>query len=687
MKASRNRTLVFALLALLVVFAGCKGESPTAPTPGGGTGNGNNGGGTTPPTGATITLTVSNANPLVNSTSVITATVTQNNNPVPNGTAVEFQTTLGTFQDTGLKTTLRTTTNGVATATLTSSAAGTATVTAIVNNVTKTTTVTFTATPVTPPPTSTAPTVTGVTPTSGLATGGQTLTITGTNFRTPVRVLFQFSDGTVKEGFVCATCVTPTSITVVTPAVNLGAGQTLDATVVVLTEAGTSNETRTTASGPFTFRAAQLTPVVSYVSPDSGPIDGGTRITIFGEGFEAPVAVSFRPSQGQGAWSAMTVISVTFNQIVAMTPKASDVLPGGSGTLTGPVDMRVRNINSNTEVISTQVFRYTPAMVINGFRPLQGSALGGTDVTIDGSGFNPPVDVFIGGILAQTIKVTGTQIIARTNALASPCGQGSGTVVVTNIDNGDSASAQAPYSFTYIGVNPVISSVTGGPFVPGSTVTAIVTNPGVGPLGTALTKFQVGSTNVTPNPQTITAGTGNQTFTLVVPTTGFQFPTIHCTTASATPGTQLGSINVDLTFNNVTTGCSNTLSNGLTINPPGPNTCLQPPTASTSAGPCPTGIAFGTVASGTTSAPQQFTISNAPNSQTLTLSAPAVTGTNATVTVIPTSATTVNGGASTAPYTVTVQPTAAGPFTGTITFTTNDPTKTSLQICVSGTGT
>src|SRR5438876_3928285 len=131
----RQRKMMFALLALILIFAGCKAESPTTPTvtsPGGGPT-----GGVTPPTNATINLTVSNANPLVNSNVVITATVTQNNQNVPNGTAVQFSTTLGTFTDTGTTITIRTTTNGVATATLTSATAGTATITATANNVSK----------------------------------------------------------------------------------------------------------------------------------------------------------------------------------------------------------------------------------------------------------------------------------------------------------------------------------------------------------------------------------------------------------------------------------------------------------------------------------------------------------------------------------------------------------------------
>ncbi|MEA2338412.1 MAG: hypothetical protein QOE82_2419, partial [Thermoanaerobaculia bacterium] len=92
-------------MALLALFAGCKGESPTAPPPitgtsGGGTGSGSGTG--QPPVGATIVLSATTLAPFTSSTSTITATVTQNNVAVPNGTAVEFSTTTAnaSFTDT-----------------------------------------------------------------------------------------------------------------------------------------------------------------------------------------------------------------------------------------------------------------------------------------------------------------------------------------------------------------------------------------------------------------------------------------------------------------------------------------------------------------------------------------------------------------------------------------------------------
>ena len=82
------------LTVLLSVLVACKGETPTAP-PGGSTPPG-----TPPSSGLNVALSASNSDPLVDSTVVITATVTQNNQVVPNGTAVEFSTNRGTFTDT-----------------------------------------------------------------------------------------------------------------------------------------------------------------------------------------------------------------------------------------------------------------------------------------------------------------------------------------------------------------------------------------------------------------------------------------------------------------------------------------------------------------------------------------------------------------------------------------------------------
>src|SRR5688572_25842557 len=214
----RSRKYLLALVALLLVLAGCKGESPTAPPPGSGPGNPP---GTPPPvTGTSLTLTANNLSPLTNSTTTLSATVTVNGSPAPNGTAVEFGAApLGTFQDTGTNTSIRTTTNGVATAVLTSATAGTTRVTAVVGSVVQQLDITFRVGTDPGPGTGTV-TITSVTPGTGLAQGGEIITITGTGFGEPVRVFFNLGNNVVREAAVIS--VTPTTLQVIAPSVDLG---------------------------------------------------------------------------------------------------------------------------------------------------------------------------------------------------------------------------------------------------------------------------------------------------------------------------------------------------------------------------------------------------------------------------------------------------------------------------------
>ncbi|MEK6371645.1 MAG: IPT/TIG domain-containing protein [Acidobacteriota bacterium] len=689
MKHGRQRLLFFlALAALLAIFAGCKGESPTAPpvTGTGGTGGaGNPPGGVTPPVGATLVLTVSNANPLIDSVSTITATVSLNGQPVVNGTAVEFVTNLGIFTDTQDVRTIRTTTNGVTTAVLTSPDAGVATVSATVNNVTRTVQVTFSETPIIPVPPSTAPTISSVTPNTGPPTGGTTININGTNFRTPVRVIVDAGPAGSKEAFVVS--VTPTQIVAVTPSINLAATQTQAAAITVIVDAGSATEARVTRSAAFTYVTTNLTPIFRALSPTSGPIEGGTRVTILGDAFDAAggVQVFFGSAQAQ-------IIGINFNQIIVMSPTARDTAPNASGPVTGPVDLRIKNIASGKEVIAVAAFRYTPKMQITTVQPLIGTALGGTIVTIDGTGFNDPLAVFFGDVLAQVLKVTGTQIQARTGALASPCTSASGgAITVMNTDNGDTAIAPPLFAFQYVGVAPTITGVTvnSPPAVPGGSLQVSVLNPGVGPLGTANVRFTIGASTAFALPNPILVGTGTTVFTVNIPT-NVTFPTIACLNTGVA-GTQLGPVTFPITFNNLTTTCTDTLTDAVTVFPSGANPCITPPVAAvTSPVPPACANAGSVVAAGAATGNATITIANnapATGGGTLRITGVTVSGANASeFTVAPPPTVTVAAGASTN-FTVTFDPAAVGARTASVTFTTNDPNNPTLTVCLTGAGT
>ena len=565
MQKLRQHKYLFAVAALVLVFAGCKGESPTAPTTSTNPPT-TTSGGTPPPTTANITLTVSNPTPQVNSSSIVTATVTDGNNqPVANGTAVEFDTTLGTFTEANAQTTIRTTTNGVATVTLTSALAGPATVSAIVANVKKTATVTFSTVPVNPPGPDLTPAITGITPNFGRPQGGEVVTISGKNFRVPLRVLFDFGAGTTpKEATIISS--TGTSVQVLTPSVDLGpTAQQLAATVKLINEAGTPNEVVVT--GPqFTYQLTILTPSVTILTPSSGPIDGGTRVTISGQGFQTPLVVQFG-SISTNTWQDVQVLNATFNQILIVTPKASDVQPGGSGVVTGPVDIRITNVASAKQVTLANVFRYTPKMVITAVGPTEGPITGGTRVRIDGTGFNDPIAVTIGGIAAQPISVSGTEIIAVTGVPVVPgCADVTGPISVTNVDNGDSAVATG-LVFSFRVPKPVIISATNTTV--GQTTTIVVFNATPGVPRLTIGDVPLAITSATTDP-----ATGLTTFVATVPTTvSTLLKTQTCPAGGTTPVPTPLTVN----FANATTSCTATLPNGITVSPlPAPAVTLNP---------------------------------------------------------------------------------------------------------------
>lgn len=689
MKTTTLRIVLIVLVAVLALtMIGCKGESsPTAPpststVPPGGT--------VTPPTGASITLTVSNANPLVSSRVTITATVAQNGAAVPDGTAVQFTTTNGTFADTGTNTTIRTTTGGVATAILSSSSAGAATVTATVNNVSKTTTVTFTTVPTVTPPPSTTPTITAVcvqtgstctTPAIGIPAGGQQVVITGTNFRQPVRVLFDPGNGQpAKEAFVSS--VTATQIVAVAPPFDVTTGQTLPVTITVITEAGTATEQKASLASAFTYQLAVLTPSVRTVSPTSGPIDGGTRVSILGDAFQAPVQVFFGAAEAQ-------VIKVTFNEIDVMSPTARDTAPNASGPVTGPVDIKVRNVGSGKETTFPAGFRYIAKMQITAFGPGSGTAFGGTRVTIDGVGFNDPIAISIGGLAAAPISVSGTQIVAITSRTPVPCTPPTGQIVVTNVDNGDQATSGTAFSF--VPEKPLITSVSPLQAQPGQTVTVTVVKPGVGQDGTAFIRFTMsaGSTAFTifPTPSAINDPVGPISFSLNVPSPPLSaFPTEACTTGGGLAGTRPAPLGSTITFVNATTGCTDVVTN-FQILPP-TNTCTAtstPPAAVVSPTTlCPNG--FGSVAVGGNTS-QLITMSNTASgtgAQPLSITNATISGPDASqFTITPTTATIPPGQSS--PFTVKFAPTSSGTKDATLTFFTNDPARPTIQVCLEGT--
>jgi heme/copper-type cytochrome/quinol oxidase subunit 2 len=246
-----------------------------------------------------------------------------------------------------------------------------------------------------------APTVTSFTPTTAPATGGTSVTITGTNFQ---------QGATVRFGAAAASGVTfnsATSLTAIAPA------QAAGSVAITVTNPDGQSANRT----GFTYTAVSGVTIAS-VTPSTGATSGKDAITVTGSGFlaGAQLLVGGRPATG---------LTITPTSITASTPLGSSDFANSS-----VVDVEVKNPDG-TGAISEKAFTYTvPAPAIERISTPTASPSGGTTLTITGRGFTSalPVTVSIGGLAATEVKVVNAVTLS---AIAPARAAGAADVVVS----------------------------------------------------------------------------------------------------------------------------------------------------------------------------------------------------------------------------------------------------------------
>jgi hypothetical protein len=111
-------------------------------------------------------------------------------------------------------------------------------------------------------------------------------------------------------------------------------------------------------------------PTVTAITPARGPIAGGTTVTITGTNLSGATSVKF----GLSPAAHLTVNSAT--SITAVAPAAAIV---------SVVDVTVTTAGGTSLLVSVDRFTYGPT--ITAVTPNSGPAIGGTPVTITGTGF------------------------------------------------------------------------------------------------------------------------------------------------------------------------------------------------------------------------------------------------------------------------------------------------------------
>jgi hypothetical protein len=259
-----------------------------------------------------------------------------------------------------------------------------------------------------------APTISSVSPTSGPLAGGTVLTINGANFVSGAGVL-------VGGRSAATTFVSSSQLRATTPA-----GASAAAVAVQVTNPNGQSASRSNAF-TYTGTTSGAQPSINGTSPASGPVGGGTTLTVTGAGFVSGAVVKV------GGRNATTTF-VSSTTLRATTP---------AGTASGGVAVQVVNPNGLSATRSN-AFWYTGGSTPSGayptvsaVSPASGPLSGGTQITVTGSNYVSGAVVKVGGRNATSISfVSSTTLRARTPAGAAV---GSTSVQVVN-PNGNSGS-------------------------------------------------------------------------------------------------------------------------------------------------------------------------------------------------------------------------------------------------------
>lgn len=279
-------------------------------------------------------------------------------------------------------------------------------------------------------PAITPPTVTLVSPNHGLASGGTVVTITGTGFQ---------NGATVSFGGTAAASVTFNNAAQLTATAPARAAGLVNVTV-------TNPDTgAVTATNAYTFDPL---PTISALTPNNGPIAGGTAVTVTGANFQNGATATF-------GGSPIAVTFVNSTQLTFTTPAHA----------TGTVGLVITNPNTGS-VTRTKAFFYAPPTVATDFYTLDPCRLFDTRL--------------VGGPTSGAPMSAGGELIFT---VAGNCGVPSdATAVMVNV------TVVSPTSGGYVSLNP------GNAFS----------------LGTATLTYQTGellSNNSTPSLATDGAGT------------------------------------------------------------------------------------------------------------------------------------------------------------------------------------
>jgi len=288
-------------------------------------------------------------------------------------------------------------------------------------------------------------------PAEGPVGGGTPVIITGSDFRAPSvgEAVYVYFGSTPREAQVLDS---EHIYAVAPPAPTSGA---VDVTVI--------NPDQATAVAPraFSYRSGVLQ--AFYVTPDFGPVTGGTVVNIHGANFTADTVVeleNYTITDADG--NQQTVYEPADPQSISASRDGTVLTFTTPANSLGLKDLRLKN--GYGEFSLRDAFRYDPPTfdepLVTGLNPATGPVTGGTFFTLTGANFLTGAQVYIGDNLAGQTVVQNVYTITAVTPQNSP---GNQSVRVVNPDGKEWPGLDTPpeeyLNFFYYS-SPRITSVT-----------------------------------------------------------------------------------------------------------------------------------------------------------------------------------------------------------------------------------
>jgi len=265
------------------------------------------------------------------------------------------------------------------------------------------------------------PSLTTISPTTGLTNGGMTVTLSGSNLSTASAVTFGGAAATIQS-------TSAGSVTVTAPATQAGS-----VSVDVVTAGGSA-----TLTNAFTFVDG---PTFSGLSVVSGPLAGGTTVVILGTNLSTVSSVTF------GGTSA-TIQSTTSSSVTVKTPAKP------AGTVSVVVTA------AGGVVTARNAFTFVAVPTLSSLTPVLGSLVGGQTVVLTGTNLSTTASVTFGGTAAVIQSATATTVTVTTPAKTA------GAFLVVVKTAGGSVTKTSAFTYqaapTIASVSSAMAGVSGG---------------------------------------------------------------------------------------------------------------------------------------------------------------------------------------------------------------------------------